>query len=133
MASQDSPKTYYQIFGALMALTGLTVGAAYVPFPGVVSAIVAVAIACVKASLVIWVFMHVRHQSNLSKVFVFVGFCWLAMMIGLTLSDYLSRSWDSFPSRETWVTEAPKYLTPRKPPVHDVYSQAHERPAQASH
>ncbi|HEY3137015.1 MAG TPA: hypothetical protein VGL29_13375 [Blastocatellia bacterium] len=38
-------------------------------------------------------FMHVRWSSRLTWVFVCAGFFWLAIMVALTLSDYLTRGW----------------------------------------
>jgi len=41
--------------------------------------------------LVILFFMHVKYSPRLLWVFVAAGFIWLAIMIDLTLSDYLTR------------------------------------------
>lgn len=37
--------------------------------------------------------MHVRCGSRPTWVFAGAGFCWLTIMISLTLSDFLSRGW----------------------------------------
>ena len=50
-----------------------------------------------KAVLVVLYFMHVRYSSRLTGVVVVSGFLWLAMMILLTLSDYLTRGWSALP------------------------------------
>lgn len=85
-----SIKTYLLIFAALMVLTALTVGVAFVHL-GAFNDVVALTIAAVKAVLVILFFMHVVHSSRMTKLSIVAGLLWLAILIGLTLSDYLSR------------------------------------------
>ena len=85
-------KTYYLVFTLLMVLLALTVGVAYVHL-GTFNAVAALTIAVVKALFIILYFMHVRYSSRLTWIFVGAGFFWLAMLITLTLSDYLSRGW----------------------------------------
>jgi cytochrome c oxidase subunit IV len=83
---------YIIIFVSLMILTGLTVLASQKNFgPG--NTIIAVAIAALKATLVILYFMHVRYNDNIVRIAVFAGFLWLGVMIVLTLSDYIARGW----------------------------------------
>ena len=84
-------KTYLLIWAVLLALLLLTWGVARVdlrPF----NAAIALLIAFAKMILIILFFMHVRHSSRLTWVFVAAGFVWFAIMIGLTLGDYLTRS-----------------------------------------
>src|SRR3954471_22685755 len=101
MSGHVSPKsTYYAIFGALMVLTGVTVGAAFVNL-GSFNFPVAIAIAITKATLVILFFMHVKYSSRLTKMIVGVSFFFLAIMFGLTLTDYMSRGWDASPRGST--------------------------------
>ena len=75
-----------------MALLAATVGAAYLNL-GVFNPITAVSIAIAKALLVILFFMHVRYSDNVTRLYVAAGFFWLAILLGLTLSDYLTRAW----------------------------------------
>jgi len=100
----DSPKTYLLIFLALMGLTALTVAAAFINF-GAFNTTIALVIAAIKASLVLWFFMHVRHADVLAKVFAFTGFYWLLLLIGLTLADYQTRKWQDFPHKYGWVAQ----------------------------
>ena len=101
MSGHVSPKsTYYLIFGALMVLTGVTVGAAFVNL-GSFNFPVAIAIAITKATLVILFFMHVKYSSRLTKMVVAMSFFFLAIMFGLTLSDYMSRGWYTSPRGST--------------------------------
>jgi cytochrome c oxidase subunit 4 len=93
-----SRKVYFAIFGALMALTALTVVAAQVSFGNeAVGTVIALTIAVTKATLVVLYFMHVRHSPRLTWVVIASGFLWLAIMIGLTMSDYLTRGWSALP------------------------------------
>ena len=85
-------RVYFIIFGSLMVLTAATVVVANFNL-GSWNAIVALTIAVLKATLVVLYFMHVRYSSRLTWVFVCAGFFWLAIMVTLTLSDYLTRGW----------------------------------------
>jgi cytochrome c oxidase subunit 4 len=87
-----SPKIYYAIFIALAVLTVVTWSVAKVDL-GRMNAVVAMTIAVIKATLVVLYFMHVRYSSRLTWVFVGAGFFWLAIMVALTLSDYMTRGW----------------------------------------
>ena len=86
------PKTYGLILLALMVLTATTTGAAYLDM-GVFNPIVALAIACFKAVVVILFFMHVKYQSKLVKLTVTAGFFTFLVLITMTLTDYISRAW----------------------------------------
>jgi cytochrome c oxidase subunit IV len=97
MSGHVSPKsTYYAIFAALMILTGVTVGAAFVNL-GSLNFPVALAIAITKATLVILFFMHVKYSSRLTKMVVGMSFFFLMILFGLTMTDYLSRGWYASP------------------------------------
>ena len=85
-----SIKVYLAIFFALMVLTAVTVGVAFVDL-GAFSDVVALAIAVFKASLVVLFFMHVRYSRPMTKLTIVASFFWLAILIALTLSDYLTR------------------------------------------
>ena len=87
-----SPLDYCFVFLALLVGTGITVGAAYVEL-GVFNPIVALAIACTKACIVILFFMHVKYQSKLIKLTVAAGFFTFIVLITMTLCDYISRAW----------------------------------------
>ena len=83
-------KPYFIVFAALLALTLLTTGVAYVNL-GPFSAAVALTIAVIKAALVMIFFMHLGHSKYLTRVFAGAGLLWLAHMLIFTLSDYLTR------------------------------------------
>ena len=98
MSGHVSPKSlYYTIFAALMVLTAITVGVAFINL-GAFNFPVAISIAVIKATLVILFFMHVMYSSRLTKLIIGVGFFFLGILFVLTLSDYLSRGWLTAPS-----------------------------------
>jgi cytochrome c oxidase subunit 4 len=93
-----SKKLYFVIFGALMVLTVLTVWVANIDLGSEkLNTVVALAIAVTKAVLVVLYFMHVRYSSRLTWVVVAGGFLWLLIMVGLTMSDYLTRGFLTYP------------------------------------
>ena len=87
-----TPKTYSLVFASLLIGTAITVAAAYVDL-GIFNPVVAFAIACTKAVIVILFFMHVFFQSKLIKMTVAAGFFTFLVLIIMTLSDYMSRAW----------------------------------------
>jgi cytochrome c oxidase subunit 4 len=89
------PPTYYLIFIALIVLTILTVGVSFLPIGDWHIAVGLVFGAC-KALLVILFFMHVLYSSRLTWIVAAAGLFWLAIMLGLTLTDYLSRTLASY-------------------------------------
>jgi cytochrome c oxidase subunit 4 len=85
-------RIYYGIFTALLVLTLLTVGVAFIDL-GPLNPILAMTIAVAKALLVILFFMHVRYSSHLIWIYAAVGVIWLGHLIIFTMADYLSRGW----------------------------------------
>ncbi|HEX6099594.1 MAG TPA: cytochrome C oxidase subunit IV family protein [Thermoanaerobaculia bacterium] len=83
---------YFLVFGALMVLTVLTVWVSRIDL-GALNTAVAMAIAVVKALVVILWFMHVIHSPRLTWIVVISSFLWLAVLFVLTFSDYLTRHW----------------------------------------
>lgn len=89
-------RIYSAIFFTLMVLTAITVAVAFYDL-GFLNTVVALLIACVKATLVVLFFMHVRYSSRLTWVFVVAGLFWLIILLVFLMSDYLSRSWQHAP------------------------------------
>jgi cytochrome c oxidase subunit IV len=85
-----SRKVYFLIFAVLMVLTVVTWAVAQVDL-GWANDVVALTIAVVKALLVLLFFMHVRHSTRMTMLTAAAGFFWLAILLGVTLTDYLSR------------------------------------------
>jgi cytochrome c oxidase subunit 4 len=86
-------KHYWIVWVILMVLMTLTVVLArYVPMPGPLNTLIALAIAAAKATLVLLFFMHLKYESYVISTVVFVaGLFWLLIFFGMTLIDYLSR------------------------------------------
>jgi cytochrome c oxidase subunit IV len=96
------PTTYLTILGCLLVFTALTVWASFidlgdtpVPFGLVIhwNPVVAIAIACTKMVLVVLFFMHVKYSTKLTKLVVASGIFVFLVLIGMTLSDYMTRAW----------------------------------------
>jgi cytochrome c oxidase subunit IV len=87
-----SPKTYLLIGGILLCLTAATTAISYVEL-GVFNAVVALAIAVMKASLVVLFFMHIKYSSKLTKLTVCSGLFTFLVLITMTMTDYISRAW----------------------------------------
>jgi cytochrome c oxidase subunit IV len=87
-----SVKTYLLVFAALMILTGLTVGVAQLDL-GPFNTLAALIIAACKATLVVLIFMHVKSSPRIIGLTIFGGLLWLAILIGLLMTDYMSRGW----------------------------------------
>jgi cytochrome c oxidase subunit 4 len=83
-------RTYYLVFAALIALTLVTVFVSFLEL-GPWHTTIGVLIGVVKASLVGLFFMHLIHSSKASWLAVIAGLFWFAILIGLTLTDYLTR------------------------------------------
>jgi cytochrome c oxidase subunit 4 len=94
-ASALAPRTYVIVFIALILLTLLTVGLSFLDL-GPWHLAAGMGIGVVKALLVILFFMHVLHSSRLTWIVIAAGLFWLAILIGGTLSDYMSRGWLDF-------------------------------------
>ncbi len=86
---------YFVVFGVLMVLTVLTVWVSRIDL-GAMNTIVAMAIAVVKALVVILWFMHVIHSPRMTWIVVISAFVWLAVMFALFFSDYLTRGWNIY-------------------------------------
>ncbi len=91
-----SPKIYAVILAALLLGTFITVQAAKIDL-GPWNIVLAIFIACTKMTLVILFFMHGKYSPRRTQLVIIAGFFWLAIMLGLTLTDYKTRT--SEPSR----------------------------------
>ena len=89
--------TYIGIFSVLMILTAFTVGVAFLNL-GSFNPVVALGVACIKATLVILYFMHVKYSSRLTKLTVVLSLFFVAILFAETLMDYASRGLPTPPS-----------------------------------
>jgi cytochrome c oxidase subunit 4 len=88
--------SYVGVFLALILLTGLTTGVAFIDL-GPMNSVAALTIAVVKMLLVVLFFMHVKYSTGLTRLIIVSGFFWLALLIAFTLADELTRRWTPDP------------------------------------
>jgi cytochrome c oxidase subunit 4 len=89
---ESSVVTYTLIYVWLMLLMILTIVAARFDLGGA-NLLVALLIAAIKALLVVLFFMHVKYGGKVVWMFSGAAFLWLGIMLTLTMSDYVSRTW----------------------------------------
>lgn len=80
---------YFKIFGALLVLTFLTVMAS--GHFGHFDVVVAMAIATVKAALVMLFFMHLKYDNMMNRVIIGCGFFFLMVLFFFSSLDLYTR------------------------------------------
>ena len=80
-------RLYITVWAALVGLTAVTVGVKYADLQHL-AIFTAIAIATVKASLVLMYFMHIRYESRIFAVMILVVMVTYGTFIGLTFVDY---------------------------------------------
>jgi cytochrome c oxidase subunit IV len=90
-----SSAVYYFVYAVLVVFTIATVALSFCDL-GSWHTIVGLAIATCKALLVALFFMHLLRSSQLTWLALAAGLFWLAILMSLTLTDYLTRSWLSY-------------------------------------
>lgn len=83
-------RTYVLVWIGLLTLLLLMLGSAYLPL-GWLNGVVNLAIATAQALLVMIFFMHLRSSHYVLRIAAAAGFFWLALLIGLSLADFLAR------------------------------------------
>ena len=81
---------YFLTWFALVFLTAITVTAAGLHL-GRTSVLVALVIASVKASIVVYLFMHMKYEDRGLRLLIVIMLAFLAIMLGLTFTDILFR------------------------------------------
>lgn len=74
---------------ALLTLLGLTFGAAHLPL-GIFNVVVGLAIASIKVTLVVVIFMGLGRSPSIIRLAAAAGVFWLAILFVLTLTDVLA-------------------------------------------
>jgi cytochrome c oxidase subunit 4 len=89
-----SSRPFYVAIGiSLLVLTAVTVFSAFINL-GPFNPVVVLLIATTKATLVMLFFMHVKGASEkLTAVVVVSAFFFLAILLSLSMADYLTRAW----------------------------------------
>lgn len=88
---QLTAQSLFIAYGALLLLLAVSAIAANVHTSAILKLIVALGIAAAKCAIVFWIFMQLKYQRGLIRVFALVGFFWLSIMGGLIFADYLTR------------------------------------------
>ncbi|MBM3784730.1 MAG: hypothetical protein FJW30_10245 [Acidobacteria bacterium] len=113
-AHTHSAMPYVITLGALLVLTGVTVGAAYVNFGSpTINIVIAMFIATCKATLVALFFMHLRHDKPLNAIIFVSSLIFLAIFLAFPLIDIGSR--DKIHPYGLRVREQPKQAAPAAP------------------
>ncbi|MGA8939070.1 MAG: cytochrome C oxidase subunit IV family protein [Acidobacteriaceae bacterium] len=87
-----TPLQYTYVFITLLVFTAITAGVAFIDLKWA-NPVIALAIACFKAVVVVLFFMHAAYQSRLIKMTIGAGIFIFLVLITMTLSDYMSRGW----------------------------------------
>jgi cytochrome c oxidase subunit 4 len=88
-------RVYYTVFAILIFCTYLTVHISFLDL-GPLNAIAALGIAVFKGTLVVLFFMHVKYSTKLTWAVALGGVFWLAILLALTMTDYLTRAWRTY-------------------------------------
>jgi cytochrome c oxidase subunit 4 len=90
------PRIVLTAWAVLLALLGSTIFLAYQPM-GNFNLVVAMCIAVTKTLVIMAVFMELRERSGVMIAFAAAGFFWLAILIWLSGTDFVTRA--QFPPR----------------------------------
>lgn len=90
-----SPRAYLGVYIALLALLVLTIVASNWHL-GSLNLVVSLTIAVAKALLVVVIFMHLQFEHTVTRLFAAMGILCLALLIGLTMCDVVSRTWNMY-------------------------------------
>jgi cytochrome c oxidase subunit 4 len=96
---------YLKVFAALMVLTIVTVLISRISFGLFWDAAISLAIACTKASLVLYYFMHLRESPKIISVIAVGSIAWLTILFIFTIADVLAINGDggaSLPKAMPW-------------------------------
>jgi cytochrome c oxidase subunit IV len=85
-------RVYLTVFFVLLFMTATTTVVSGIDL-GPWNTVVALGIAVFKASLVVLFFMHAKYSPRLTQVVILGGLFWLAILLLLTFSDFVSRGW----------------------------------------
>jgi cytochrome c oxidase subunit IV len=83
-------RTFLLVLGGLIMLTLISVAATRI-YLGPLTIFLALLIAAVKSSLVLWVFMHLKFEQRMFRITVIGVVLLISAVIIITLLDYLFR------------------------------------------
>jgi cytochrome c oxidase subunit 4 len=85
-----SPRAYAAVAALLLALLGATLLLSRIT-SGAAGLVIALGIAGTKAGLVAAYFMHLKGSAGVVRLFAAAGLFWLAVLIGFTATEALTR------------------------------------------
>lgn len=88
--------SYFRTWLALMGLLAATVASSYIPM-GPWNTAINMAISCAKAVLIAVFFMELRRAGALLRIAAFAALIWLALLFGLSFSDFATRAISAAP------------------------------------
>jgi cytochrome c oxidase subunit 4 len=83
-------RTHLWVLVTLLALTFVTITVTWIDLSAL-TVLIAMVIASVKGYIVLTYFMHLKYESSLFRVFVFMVLAIYVLVILFTFSDYLFR------------------------------------------
>jgi len=96
--NHTSVSGYLMVFGALMVLTLVTVAISRISFGTFWDAALSVGIACTKASLVLYYFMHLRESPKIIGLIAVGSIAWLLILFMFTIADFLALQGEGRPT-----------------------------------
>ena len=99
-------RIYVVTWAALMALLVATFAIAHWPL-GIWNSVSSLTIAAIKMALVALVFMHLKRASTLLVMFAGIALVWLALLFGLSGTDYATRAVSPAPWNASGAGEPP--------------------------
>jgi cytochrome c oxidase subunit IV len=81
---------YLWVLAALLALLTLSAAAALLKL-GTFNTVLALGVSVAKTLLVMGIFMHESEARQLTRIAAALGFVWLAILICLALTDFMTR------------------------------------------
>lgn len=107
-----SPQLLMRVLVSLLVLTVITVGISRVDFGGA-NLLIAMAVAAIKASLVLTFFMHLKWDTAINNITIISSFLFLALLFLFTLGDVHTRAMaDKGYNRPAPLQNVPREFTP---------------------
>jgi len=103
-------RRYVLVLLALLAGTVITYMAAKIHFSGPVHVLISLTIASAKGALVALFFMHLWDQKGANRLIFATSLVFVALLIGLTLSDNMTRFPLANPPGSPGALPAPDYV-----------------------
>jgi cytochrome c oxidase subunit 4 len=98
------PAQYVMVWAALMVLTGVTLAVWKTDFSYAARVVIALAVALAKSALVAIFFMHLWEEQGVARLVLVVSALFVALLIGLTLTDNATRfPFANPPYSESWM------------------------------